>query len=159
MGNNFFNCGKLLVVLMFLVTALLHSCREECAYKPDSQLIADFHSVVQGIDMEWPLDIIALHGLGREDSLLYSERGNISSVRLPLNGSATESGFIFVFGEYTDTVRFSYEVLPVFISQECGFVHNFDLRGASATNNLIDSVVIVTREITSFDETNIRIYH
>ncbi len=144
---------------MFLVTAILHSCRGECDYKPKSLMMADFHSVVQGIDMKWPLDIIALSGLGREDSLLYSDRGNIGSVRLPLNGSASESGFIFVFGEYTDTVMFSYEVLPVFISQECGFVLNFDLHGASSTNNLIDSVVIVKREITSFDETNIRIYH
>lgn len=149
-------------ILAFTAISLIFgtmSCSEECIYKPRSLAGVDFHSVVEGSDVQSPVNIQSLSGIGREDSLLVSMSSNRRSVELPMNGSDDESGFIFVFEEETDTVWFTYSVLPWFLSRECGFVLNFELLETRHTSNLIDSVVIVTREITSFDDTNIRIYH
>ena len=148
-----------ITLMGLIIPVMFQSCEEECTYKPRSFAGVDFHSVVDGIDRQWPVDSLSVSGLGREDSLLYSNRNNIRSVSLPMNGSAEESGFIFIFNNETDTIWFSYKVIPWFLSRECGFVLNFELLLARHTASIIDSVVIVTREITSFDETNIRIYH
>lgn len=154
----FRNIGRV-ILSGLIIPVMLQSCEEECTHKPRSFAGVNFHSVVDGIDSQWPVDSLSVRGLGREDSLLYSNRNNIRSIILPMNGSAEESGFIFVFNNETDTIWFSYKVIPWFLSQECGFVLNFELIDARHTPSIIDSVVIVTREITSFDETNIRVYH
>lgn len=138
---------------------LLLSCREECVFKPESLAGVEFHSVLDGSDTEAAVDSLTVRGLGREDSLLYSNRNNIRSITLPMDATAEETGFIFEFDGETDTLWFTYRVNPWFLSQECGFVLNFELIDARHTENIIDSVVIVIREITNFDDTNIRIYH
>lgn len=138
---------------------LLLSCREECVYKPVSLAGVEFRSVLDGRDAEAAVDSLTVRGLGREDSLLYDNRNNIRSLTLPINAMAEESGFIFEFDGETDTLWFTYRVNPWFLSQECGFVLNFELVDTRHTANIIDSVAIVTRVITSFDDTNIRIYH
>ncbi|TVR70891.1 MAG: hypothetical protein EA408_10475 [Marinilabiliales bacterium] len=145
--------------IILLLTVLLNACREECIYKPKSLAGVDFYTVIDGTVVEAGVNLSGLKGVGREDSLLYSNRANIRSVTLPMNGMAEETGFIFVFDEGADTIMFSYEVVPWFLSPECGFILNFELTGALFTTNRIDSVVIVTPKITSFDDTNIRIYH
>ncbi len=144
---------------MALLLLTLGGCREECHYKPRSYAGVEFFTVIDGAVVEAGIDIVELKGIGREDSLLYSNRPNIRSLTLPMDGNSDESGFIFVFEENTDTIWFSYEVVPFFLSQECGFILNFDLAGTRYTTGAIDSVVIVTRKITSFDDTNIRVYH
>lgn len=145
--------------LALLYGGFLHSCKEECTHKPGSLAGVSFHSVVDGTEQQLPVDSLTIMGLGREDSLLYDEMNNAGSVTLPMNGSDIETAFIFKFDRGTDTLWFDYEVIPVFLSPECGFILNFELLGTNHTENVIDSVVIVTSEITSFDDTNIRIYH
>ncbi len=148
-----------IILTGIMIPVMLQACEEECTHKPRSLAGVDFHSFVNGIDEQRPVDSLSVSGLGREDSLLYSNSRNILSISLPMNGSAEEAGFIFVFNNETDTIWLSYKVIPWFLSQECGFVLNFELLEARHTTSIVDSVVIVTREITSFDETNIRIYH
>ncbi len=138
---------------------MLISCREECLYKPESLAGVEFRSVLDGRDTETAVDSLTVRGLGREDSLLYNNRNNIRSIALPMNGMAEESGFVFEFNGETDTLWLTYLVNPWFLSQECGFVLNFELVDSRHTANIIDSVVIVISEITSFDDKNIRIYH
>lgn len=142
-----------------MVAILVFSCREECRYKPRSLTVVDFHSVVNGADSKSPVNNLSVYGLGREDSLLYAGVNSISSISLPMNGNSEETGFVFLFDGQVDTIWFTYRVIPWFLSQECGFVLNFDLLETRHTSGLIDSVVIVTSEITSFDDTNVRIYH
>lgn len=145
--------------LILTVALMMLSCREECLYKPRSMAGVNFHSVENGSDRHVPVDTLSVYGIGREDSLLYSRRNNIRTISLPLNGNAEESGFVFTFNGKTDTIWFRYKVIPLFISIECGFVLNFDLLETRHTANIVDSVTIVIKEVTSFDDTNIRIYH
>ena len=149
----------IVILLAVIVFPVFHSCREECPYKPRSLAGVDFHSVVDGTDQQSAVDSLSVRGLGREDSLFYRDRNNIRSMVLPVNGSAEESAFIIDVDKGTDTVWFSYRVIPRFLSPECGFVLNFELLNTGHTANIFDSVVIVTKDITSFDDTNIRIYH
>jgi hypothetical protein len=150
------------LLLIFIVPAiviLFTSCRGECQFKPVSLAGVNFHSVINGIDSHVVIeDSLTVYGLGREESLLYAGR-NIRTINLPLDGSANETGFVVVYQFTPDTIWFSYEVIPWFMSQECGFILNFELTGVRHSAGIIDSVVIVTNEITSFDETNIRIYY
>jgi hypothetical protein len=147
------------IVVVFSMTLLAVSCREPCPFKPRSMTGIDFHTVINGTDQHSPVDSLTVRGLGREDSLLYAAVNNIRTISLPMNGSAVESGFIIDFDRGTDTVWFSYKVKPWFLSPECGFILNFELLETRHSVNVIDSVVIVTSEITTFDETNIRIYN
>ena len=151
--------GLLMAGFAGMVAILAFSCREECRYKPKSLAMIDFHSVNNGTDNKSPVSNFTAYGIGREDSLLYNGVSSISSIRIPMNGNSAETGFVFLADGQVDTVWFTYRVIPWFLSQECGFVLNFDLTGARHTSNLIDSVVIVTSEVTSFDDTNVRIYH
>jgi hypothetical protein len=146
------------ILTVAAIIILFQSCRGECGFKPVSLAGVNFHSVVNGIDSHVAVDSLTVHGVGREDSLLYAGRG-IRTINLPLNGSANETGFVVIFQFTADTVWLTHEVIPWFMSQECGFILNFELTGARHSSALIDSVVIVTKEITSFDETNIRIYY
>ena len=142
-------------VFVFLTGA----CREECGFVPRSLAIADFYTVINGTGINAPVDSLSVRGLGREDSLLYAAVNNTRTISLPMNGVASESGFIIDFDQGTDTIWFSYEVVPFFLSPECGFIFEFDLQEISHTRNLIDSVIIVTSRITTLDETNILIYN
>ncbi len=150
---------KIFVSFLAILFLGMAACREECHYKPRSHAGVEFFSIIDGTAAEAGVNLLELKGVGREDSLLYENRTNIRALSLPMNGMAEETGFIFVFEEHTDTVWFRYEVIPFFLSQECGFMLNFELADVSYTTAGIDSVVIVTRKITSFDDTNIRIYH
>ena len=147
------------MVILFIICLLTASCREECGYVPGVEAVVAFHSVINGTDSHIPVDSLSVRGLGREDSLLYAGVNNIRTMFLPLNGEAAESGFIIEFDRGTDSVWFSHDAIPLFLSPECGFIFNFDLLDTRHTMNVIDSVVIVAREITTFDETNIRIYN
>jgi hypothetical protein len=158
MYRNLFKHISSLAVTVVIGSFLFQSCREECRHMPESLTGVDFYSVINGSDTQAPVDGLSVYGLGREDSLLYSLMNNIRTINLPMRGTAAETGFVFVFGEVYDTVWFSHNVIPWFHSQECGFILNFELLGTRHTVNMIDSVVIVTKEITSFDDTNIRIY-
>ncbi len=147
------------IAVLFIICLLAASCREECGFVPRVQAVVNFYSVINGTGLHSPVDSLSVRGLGREDSLLYAGANNIRTIFLPINGDAAESGFIIDFDRGTDTLWFSYDVVPLFLSPECGFIFNFDLLDIRHTMNVIDSVVIVTREITTFDETNIRIYN
>ena len=147
------------VMLAVLISLLFSSCTGECLYIPGSLVSAEFRSAVNGSDQVAALDSLTLRGLGREDSLLYSARNNISLINLPLNGSETETAFIIDTKKGTDTIWLVSATIPVFLSVECGFVLNFELQEARHTVNFIDSVKITIKEITSFDDKNIRIYH
>jgi hypothetical protein len=147
------------IAIFFIICLLTVSCREECGFVPGVQAVVEFYSVINGTGLHSPVDSLSVRGLGREDSLLYAGVNNIRTMLLPMNGDAAESGFIIDFDRGTDTLWFSYDMAPLFLSPECGFIINFDLLDIKHTMNVIDSVVIVTREITSFDETNIRIYN
>jgi hypothetical protein len=147
------------VLLAVLVTLLFTSCAEECLYKPRSLVFAEFRSLVNGSDQVAALDSFTLRGLGREDSLLYSAGNNIRAIRFPLNGSEGETAFIIDSRKGTDTIWIISVSIPEFHSVECGFILNFELLETIHTVNFIDSIKIVIKEITSFDDTNIRIYH
>ncbi len=149
----------ILVLLTMAVFPVFHSCTEECEFKPLSMAGVDFHSVVNGTDQATSVDSLSLRGLGREDSLLYSSRDNVISVTLPINGSEDVSAFIIDTDKGRDTIWLSYKVIPRFLSRECGFILNFELKDSKHTANIFDSVVIVNKDITTFDDTNIRIYH
>ncbi|MGF1583775.1 MAG: DUF6452 family protein [Bacteroidales bacterium] len=153
--RNIFITGFLAIVF----SGILQSCEGECVELPESLSRINFHSIIDSVDRPTPVDSLSVYGLGREDSLLYSLRNNISFIDLPLDGNAGESAFVLLFDNIADTLWIEYEVIPVFESPECGFMLNFELSDARHTINMIDSVVILINQVTSFEDTNIRIYH
>ena len=147
-----------LFFLALMLQGMLQSCREECTYKPESFAVVEFRSVIDSVDQAAPVDSFSVYGVGIADSL-YRVVNKAGTIELPLNGKAQESGFVMVFGEVNDTVWLQYDVVPWFLSEECGFALNYELTGTRHTLNTIKSVVIVTNEVTSFEDTNIRIYY
>jgi hypothetical protein len=153
--RNVFITGFLAIVF----SGILQSCEGECGQLPESLSRINFHSIIEAVDRPAPVSNLSVYGLGREDSLLYSSRNNIGSIDLPLNGNAGESAFVLLFDNIADTLWMEYDVIPVFDSPECGFMLNFELKDARHTSNMIDSVVILINQVTSFEDNNIRIYH
>jgi hypothetical protein len=146
------------LLLAIAFSGIFHSCEGECGELPESLSRIYFHSIIETVDRPTPVDNLSVYGLGREDSLLYS-RNNIGFIDLPLNGNADESGFVLLFDNIADTLWIQYDVIPVFESPECGFMLNYELTATRHTYNMIDSVVILINQVTSFEDTNIRIYH
>jgi hypothetical protein len=145
--------------LAITFSGILQSCEGECGQLPESLSRINFHSIIDSVDRPAPVDNLSVYGLGREDSLLYSLRNNIGFINLPLNGNAGESAFVLLFDNIADTLWIEYDVIPVFESPECGFMLNFEISDARHTFNMIDSVVILINQVTSFEDNNIRIYH
>lgn len=57
-----------------------------------------------------------------------------------------------------DTVQFSYQKHLTLISDECGFLHFFELEGIEHSTHVIQSMQTVDPDITNLDEENVKIF-
>ncbi|NDV46682.1 hypothetical protein D0T49_06440 [Paludibacter sp. 221] len=162
---------NLVRVLFFTVsfcTLFLFSCGndEECRRDKFVRLYAGFYTVktdtITGISAESKLsvDSITVKGVG-VDSLLYNNSKKLNSVQLQLNKLKTQSDFVFVFNNVVDTIKFGYSSSESYLSFECGTLTTFalDTLNSKHTTNYIDSIIIISPEVSTADVENIKIYH
>jgi hypothetical protein len=104
-------------------------------------------------------DSITVFGIGRESERLYGKALNASVINLPLDASSDNCGFIIKINDKTDTLKFTYTSYPHLISKECGITFFYSLEDLHTGGTAIDTVLIRNKNITTFNEENIRIIY
>ncbi|MCM1110206.1 MAG: DUF6452 family protein [Clostridium sp.] len=148
-------------VLVFAMSACNTS---GCLENQNSLPLAGFYSSADGEAIS--VDSVAIGGVGAPgDSLLTTSSSRVSMVYLPFRAADNATSFYFLYRQrelaaygVTDTVRFTYDSEPRFVSEECGAMYFYRITGVSHTSNLIDSVGVADSLITNRDIEQIHIY-
>lgn len=153
-------------VILLLIFGMFLSCsNSECYDNKNSLPLAGFYTS-QAKPLAISLDSISILGIGAPgDSILQDSVRSLSQVYLPFridqNSTTYEIRYLSgLFGLYriTDRITFNYDIIPMFVSTACGAVYYYKITSIDHTNNLIDSVICPTGEITNANVENLKIY-
>ena len=145
-------------VLLVLSTLFLSvSCTPgSCFEETNADLKASFY-----IDSTGKLtapDSLTLYGLGI-DSMKYKKASGVQPALIPLDASTANSTFVIRINGVHDTITFLYSTYVHLISKECGYTYFHNLDSVHSTRHIIDTIHIMLRSITTFNEPNISIYY
>ena len=157
--------GKVLIYLWCVLVAgmFLSGCNSSCTDNKSSIPLAGFYSyeTLQAITV----NDISIGGVGAPNDSLLLEKGSANKIYLPFRSGNTETSYMIRYeseelggGELYDVIQFTYESIPYFASEECRAMYKYIISDVTHTNVLIDSVGLVTDEITNADIETIRIY-
>ena len=104
-------------------------------------------------------DSLTLYGLNMGSNRIYNNARNVKLALLPLNPSAESCGFVIRINRITDTILTWYASYPHLISKECGYTYYHTLDSLIFTNNIIDTIIIRNRSVTTVNEENVRILY
>lgn len=164
MGNPLRNITTVAAVLAAGCMALVSSCSTDgCMENRSSIPRAEFYSS-DGTAIT--LDSLEITGVGApDDSALVKAGTKVSAVNLPMRSSQTSTSWCFSYkwnyldtAALNDTIRFDYDSLPWFASEECGAMYRYRITRISWTDHLVDSVVALDSLITNMEEVQLRIY-
>lgn len=146
---------------LFAVSLLLGACEESsCDTSTRTAIQLTFYTrTTDSIprDTAKTLEIEAIYGIGKEDSLLY-EGASLQSVTLPLPLQGDSCQFVIEYPENSDTLTLVFNRQLRYISRGCGFVTWFDITDASVTRNAVKSMNILEPSVTTSNEENIKLY-
>ena len=104
-------------------------------------------------------DSVTLYGVNMDTLEIYDKTTKLKSAELPLYAEKQASKFVIRINGITDTLEFSYSSYPHLISKECGYTFFFTLDTVIHSVNIIDSISIEKKTITTFNEENLRIFY
>ena len=138
---------------------LLVSCDDAqvCEDYSKVPLRVGFYRMTNNQPARHSIDSITIFGLGN-DSIIYNNAKNVSSVELPLDPSRDSTAFVFVFPEINDTIWLYYDRKLTLISIECGFLNHYELQKIEHGGFLIRSAQIMQPTITNNLDEHIRIF-
>jgi len=141
------------VFLFFLYSCTPESCKEETV----TLLGATFYRT--GTGKTGAPDSVTVFGTGKETSPLYKNATGKPVIYLPLDPSSGECSFILKINGINDTIKFIYNTFPHLVSKECGYTFFHNISGCKFTENIIDTVFVTNKRITTQNEENIRIFY
>lgn len=163
--------GKILTYLFPLfglipfLAAILHACND--AGCMDNRSSIPFAQFYQKGDLRSTIsvDSLTIFGIGQKnDSLIADSVRSLSSVSLPFRNDDTITQFVLQYNyawnknrESNDTLTFIYRPYVYFASVDCGVMFNYTLKEGLYTRHILDSVIIVTSEITNQNIENIKL--
>ena len=90
--------------------------------------------------------------------MLYNNKKNLSSIKLPLNPQAEQTVFVFQFNEIYDTLDIRYSNKEYFVSYACGMVISHELDTVYFTKHAIEDLKIKHHQIDPNEAEHIQIY-
>lgn len=112
-----------------------------------------------------PVDSLEVKGyersllINRVQGILLNRKSGADKVEIPLSFAAERDTFFFRYSaRLSDTLWVEHQNLPYFSSMECGTVMHYKIVGITSTTHLIDSVQVVTPEVTNMLRENVKIY-
>lgn len=157
---------RILSVAMVLSLIALVACNSnECFENKNSLPYAGFYSS-ESVPQKISIDSISVYGLEAPDkSMVLDSVTGVSSVYLPFNIDVPYTSFVFDYlqksiedDRLNDTITFRYDILPFFVSSECGVIYKYKINEIITTKHLIDSVTCPLTTIDNVDSENLRIY-
>jgi hypothetical protein len=145
-------------LLFSVLSLIIFSCTDQaCLDNTQSLLTVTFYN---NVGVPKTLDSLTIYGLNMGTNKLYSKALKIKSAVLPLNASTDSCIFVMKINNITDTIEFKYSSYPHLVSKECGytFYHELDTGLPLFTKHSIVNMLINTRNITTINADNIRIF-
>ena len=150
---------SLLYTLIFFTSCGID---EECRYPMHAPLRVGFYEMITDLSTgittttRVSIDTLIVQGIGSDSILGFLQA---SSIGLPLNKLSDASNFVFTFIDnrldviMQDVVSIYYEIHEDFLSFECGILTTFTIDSirTTTTNNYIDSIVINSTEVNTFN--------
>lgn len=152
--------GKISILVCAGAAIILGACAtDECEENRNSLPLAGFYDSASGEQVVLSrLTLYGLHAPG--DSMLLQEETNVEEAYLPFRISQRSTTFVldYIAPAVSDTVTFSYEPVPRFVSSECGAVYDFNMTRITCTHHVLDSVTCPEGVITNVPGQNLRFY-
>lgn len=111
------------------------------------------------------LTMVSIGGVDAPDDSLMLSKGSAESVYMPFRIDADATDYFIRYEaegmndpSMFDTLRFEYERIPYFASEECGVMFKYDVTSLRHTTHYIDSVAMPDHVIDNTDRINIEIY-
>lgn len=113
------------------------------------------------------IDSLSIGGVGAPSDSLLLDCQQAAAVYMPLRQTASEATFFIAYKqkaldypELVDTIRFTYDPIRYFASEECGAMLRYRIRSIYHTSNLLDSVGLIPADsiITNADIENLKLF-
>lgn len=160
---------RFIPVWVLILWSVLSACNDlGCLDNQSSIPLAKLYAMNNSpIPQEISIDSISVYGVGqRNDSLLIDSAMNVSQIMFPFRGDVDSSQFVIRYNyswnsdrRRDDTLTFFYESYIYFASLECGSMFNYTLDSIRYTRHQIDSIRILTPEITNRNVTNFQLFY
>lgn len=147
-----------------LLTIAMPSCNTlGCLENQSSIPSAGFFSYPAGEAIV--VDSIRVYGIGAVGDSMLNTSIRAASVYLPFRAEKPSTSFAFRylqrnldFPSFIDTITFTYDSEPRFVSEDCGAMYFYRITKMTHTTHLIDSVSILDSLITNLDVQRIKIF-
>lgn len=165
---------SLLLVLGFIM--YLGSCEKDdiCVDGDTPLLVISFYDI-DNPETAKAVTKLRVVGVGKDSTVnTISDRTDLDSIGLPLQGGANITRFImiknsaydtdttFVETGNIDTLSFSYVIKEQFVSRACGYIANYDNVETSLTtdtDNWIKDITVVDTLIKDQTAAHVKIFH
>jgi ABC-type oligopeptide transport system substrate-binding subunit len=149
-------------IILFHVLAglclFMASCTEgSCFDETESRVKSTFYDKLT-LSPQAP-DSVTLFGVNMDTLMIYDSTINQKIIEFPLYSEETSRKFTLIINGIYDTIEFSYNSSIHLISKECGYTFYFDLDTVWYSTNIIDSVSITKKTVTTLNEENMRIFY
>ncbi len=111
------------------------------------------------------LNNLEIGAVGAPNDSLMLDNTPAASTYLPFNIGENETVYFIRYSGYGledpamfDTLKFVYERLPYFASNDCGVMYKYDIKQLESTYHRIDSVALPRRVVTNIEVVAIEIY-
>jgi hypothetical protein len=147
--------------ILLTIAGGLSICLDSCTLKScfdvtESKVNAGFYSKDTGKTLS--PDSLTLFGMNMDTSKIYNKVLTPKTAQFPLYAADTSVKFIIRINGIDDTIEFRYSSYLHLISKECGYTYYYTIDTALHTVNIIDSLSLKEKTITTLSEENIRIY-
>jgi hypothetical protein len=137
---------------------LLNCCTTgSCLDETESRVKATFYSMETGNPLA--PDSLTLYGINMDTLKIYDKTLKLKSAEFPLYAAEKSCKLIIRINGINDTLEFSYSSHPHLLSKECGYTFFYDLDTVYHSINVIDSISLNKKTITTFNEENMRIFY
>ncbi len=149
------------VITLFIplcIGVYLSSCTAgSCFDETESKVKGTFYSMETGKTLA--PDSVTLYGVNMDTLEIYDKTTKLQSAELPLYAAEQGCKFVIRINGINDTLEFRYSSYPHLLSKECGYTFFFTLDTVINSINIIDSISIEKKTITTFNEENLRIFY
>lgn len=149
------------IILIILVTVSVYSCSDDqCNADTDALLKTELLVLDTNLTAIKYLANLSVYSPEWTDSIHYSEEGskNILNFTLSPISDTTEIIITSLNAALNDTLFIYSQRELLFLSPECGFVTNFTIDTILNSTNYIDSLKIITKNISTEKDGSIKIY-
>jgi hypothetical protein len=144
--------------LLLALMIILASCSAgTCFDETEARSKATFYSMENLKAL--PADSLTIFAVDTDTAVVYLKDYKVKGAEFPLFAEDTVCTFVVKINGVNDTMSYKYSSNVHLISKECGYTFYYKLDTIFFTRNIIDSVSVLRKTVTTLNEENIRIFY